>query len=119
MNKYYYALLLDNLYPTEQNKSLLDFLNIQPYNIVIFLLSKENVMPSILPIFSIADYFNFDGITIIIDKFTYEKSQKYPARGPRISIGEKYEGCLFSQSLDFQKIEEIIDGYTKNVSLSN
>lgn len=118
--KYNYALLLDNLYPNEQNQKLIQYLSMnQQYNITIFLLSKENMMPNILPVFSIADYFNFNGISIITDEATLEKTIKYPAKGIRIIAGFKYNDFLSVDRFDLQLIEEIIDGYSKKISAGN
>lgn len=110
--KYHYALLLDNLYPNEQNQKLIQYLSQnQQYDITVFVLSKENMMPNILPVFSMSDYFNFTGVSIITDEATLLKSIRYPVSGPKITIGFKYKDYLSTNQFNLNEIESIIDGY--------
>lgn len=74
-----YALLLDSLYPNNVSQAIVqEIFNKPQYDVTIFLLNRENVIPSPLAVFSIADYFNFKGIPIATSNATMDKINNYP-----------------------------------------
>jgi len=98
-----YAVLLDDFGPHQQTKIIADEILRKPqYDCTIFVISKENIISNPFAVFSIADYFNFDGITIVTSQSTLEKANKYPAGGPRIIIGQDV------QEFNLDQIQQLV-----------
>lgn len=111
MSKYQYALLLNDLMPHDGTKLILDEIyKKQNYDITLFLLNKERMVSCILPVFNIADYFNFNGVTIVTTAQTLQKSKHYPTKEPIIVIGNiPNEICVPNFDLDL--IERTVNEY--------
>lgn len=116
MYKHNIAILVDNFHNTEQSNDILNkILSNKEYDCTIFTISKENVMPNPLAIFSMADYFNWSGVTIITSPKTLEKSIAYPAIGPKIILGKyKYEDYSNLDEFSLNLIDGIINEHSQN-----
>lgn len=115
------ALLVDNFQQNENTHNIIQtILTNTNYEVTIFTISKENLAPNPLPVFSIADYFNFEGISIITSPKTLEKSIFYPAIGPKIIIGKvKYQDYYNIDTFDLNLIAGAINGNNENVGRTN
>lgn len=111
-----YALLLDNLFPSDISNSLIKEIISHPnVDITIFTIIKENTIPCPCPIFSISDYFNFKGISIITSPKTMDKNIAYPVNGIRIVIGHGDESeIIYVPEFKIDLIEEAVNGYNEN-----
>lgn len=106
-----YALLLDNLFPSETSKSILEEINSKNYDVTIFLLNKHHMMMNPFPVFSIADYFNFKGVTIITSPQTKEKAEAYPNAGLYIILGDNIPNYINISQFNLDLIEQVVNKY--------
>ena len=115
MLDYRIAVLVDNLNNTQATEILLkEILSKFRNNITIFAISKEEIVPNALPVFSIAEYFNWDGATIITSFKTLEKASNYPAVGPKVIVGKmKYQDYLNVPEFNLDLIYGVLDDYYK------
>lgn len=115
------AILVDNFQQSDNTQNIIQaIINQSQYEVVIFTLCKENIVPNPLAVFSIADYFNFDGISIITSPKTLAKSISYPAMGPKIIIGKvKYQDYYNIDIFDLNLIDGVLNGNHQNVGRPN
>lgn len=117
MYKYNIAILVDNFQNTGQTQSIIkEILDNPQYDCTIFTISKENIISNPLAVFSIADYFNWEGVSLITSPKTLEKAITYPAIGPKIILGKvKYQDYLNIDIFKLDLIDGVLHGYEKNV----
>jgi len=110
MLNYKYALLLDDLFKTEQSKSYIDEISSKSYDVTIFTIIKEQIIPNPLAIFSIADFWNWKGVSIITSNQTLEKSEAYPVAGLKIIVGPlKTPGYFNVEKFDLDLIHKVLE----------
>ena len=113
---YKYAILLDNLNDNETSKQILEEILKKPqYDVTLFCLSKENIIPNPLAVFNIVDYFSWVGPTIITSYNTLEKALAYPAVGPKVIIGMlRYKDCITIPQFNLDVINTEINKIISN-----
>lgn len=114
MSKYKYALLLDSLFPEEVSKAIINEIYSKPeYDVSLFLLNRDNMMANPFPVYSIADYFNFKGVSIITSQSTLNKVKAYPDPGLSIIIGEGEDILNFInvKTFDLHLIDNTVKEY--------
>lgn len=121
MSKYNIAILVDNFTNNPLTQQILiECLNKPKYKVTIFTISKENIVPTTLPVLNIADYFAWTDTAIITSSRTLEKSIMYPSPGPCIIIGGvQYNNYYNMPSFNLDYIESIINEYNTTVSRPN
>ena len=109
------AILVDNFTNNPQTQLILTEVLSKKYDVTIFTISKENIIANPLPVFNIADYFNWQGISIITSPRTLEKTISYPSIGPCIIVGNvKYKDYFNIGELNLDLISGIINENRRN-----
>jgi hypothetical protein len=115
-DKYKYALLVDNMCGNPQTELILKAISTHPeYDVTIFSITKEKMVPNNCAVLHISNYFAWRGPSIITSSKTLEKSAAYPAVGPKIIIGPvKYKDYLNAPALDLSIINKIVSDNDKD-----